>query len=88
MTTTQLKTVDYEYFHQILLHKYVKDGQIVGFIGTSSENIEMLLIDPEFRGKGVGPVLTNFAILGLKIEKLNVNEQNRQSLEFYKKLEF
>ena len=43
-----------EYFHQVLLHKYVQDGQIVGFIGTSRDNIEMLFIDPEFRGKWVG----------------------------------
>ncbi len=77
-----------EYFHHVLLHKYVKDGQIVGFIGTSSDNLEMLFIDPEFRGKGVGRVLTNFAITELKIENVDVNEQNFQALRFYKKLGF
>lgn len=77
-----------EYFHHVLLHKYVQDGQIVGFIGTSSDNIEMLFIDPEFRGKGVGRVLTNFAITELKIENVDVNEQNLQALGFYKKRGF
>lgn len=77
-----------EYFHHVLLHKYVQDGKIVGFIGTSSDNIEMLFIDPEFRAKGVGRILTNFAIVELKIEKVDVNEQNLQALGFYKKLEF
>jgi len=77
-----------EYFHQVLLHKYVQDGQIVGFIGTSSNNIEMLFIDPEFRGKGIGRVLTNFAVIELKIEKVDVNEQNLQAFRFYEKLGF
>lgn len=77
-----------EYFHHVLLHKYVQDEQIIGFIGTSSDNIEMLFIDPEFRGQGVGRVLTNFAITELKIDKVDVNEQNLQAVGFYKKLGF
>ena len=77
-----------EYFHNVLLYKYVQDGQIVGFIGTSSDNIEMLFIDPQFRGKGVGRTLTNFAIKDLNIEKVDVNEQNVQALRFYEKLGF
>ncbi|WP_151816217.1 GNAT family N-acetyltransferase [Acinetobacter soli] len=77
-----------EYFHQVLLHKYVQDGQIVGFIGTSNDNIEMLFIDPEFRGKGVGRVLTKFAVKDLKIEKVDVNEQNLRAVGFYEKLGF
>ncbi len=77
-----------QYFHHVLLHKYVQDGQIVGFIGTSSDNIEMLFIDPEFRSKGVGRVLTNFAVTELKIEKVDVNEQNLQAVGFYEKLGF
>ena len=51
-----------EYFHFVLLHKYVQHGQIVGFIDTSNDTIEMLFINPDFRGKGVGRVLTNFAV--------------------------
>ncbi|WP_151978511.1 GNAT family N-acetyltransferase [Acinetobacter soli] len=77
-----------EYFHHVLLHKYVQDGRIVGFIGTSSDNIEMLFIDPEFRGKGIGRVLTNFVVRELKIEKVDVNEQNLQAFRFYKKIGF
>ncbi|MCF3126816.1 GNAT family N-acetyltransferase [Acinetobacter soli] len=77
-----------EYFHHVLLHKYVQDGRIVGFIGTSSDNIEMLFIDPEFRGKGIGRVLTNFVVRELKIEKVDVNEQNLQAFRFYEKIGF
>lgn len=77
-----------EYFHHVLLHKYVQDGQIIGFIGTSSDNIEMLFIDPEFRAKGIGRILTYFAVAELKIENVDVNEQNLQALGFYQKLGF
>ena len=48
----------------------------------------MLFIDPDFRGKGIGSILTNFAITTLKIEKVDVNEQNPQAVGFYKKLGF
>ena len=77
-----------QYFHHVLLHKYVQNGKIVGFIGTSSDNIEMLFIDPEFIGKGIGQVLTNFAVTELKIEKVDVNEQNVQAVGFYEKIGF
>jgi putative acetyltransferase len=77
-----------EYFHHVLLHKYIVDGQIVGFIGTSSDNIEMLFIDPNFRAKGVERLLTDFAVKKLKIEKVDVNEQNLQAVGFYEKLGF
>ena len=77
-----------EYFHFVLLHKYVQHGQIVGFIGTSNDTIEMLFINPDFRGKGVGRVLTNFAVKDLKIKKVDVNEQNFQAIRFYEKLGF
>ena len=77
-----------EYFHFVLLHKYVQHGQIVGFIGTSNDTIEMLFINPDFRGKGVGRVLTNFVVKDLKIKKVDVNEQNFQAIGFYEKLGF
>ena len=77
-----------EYFHHVLLHQFVQNGQTIGFIGTSSNNIEMLFIDPDFRGKGIGQTLTNFAIQELNIRKVDVNEQNLQAVGFYKKLGF
>ena len=77
-----------EYFHFVLLHKYVQHGQIVGFIGTSNDTIEMLFINPDFRGKGVGRVLTNFAVKDLEMKEVDVNEQNFQDMGIYKKLEF
>ena len=75
-------------FQHVLLHKYVKDGQIIGFIGTSSDNIEMLFIEPDFRDQGVGKALTYFVIEELNIQKVDVNEQNPQAVGFYQKLGF
>ena len=77
-----------EYFHHVSLHKYVQNEKIVGFIGTSSNNIEMLFIDPQFRAKGIGRILTDFAITELKIRNVDVNEQNIQALRFYQRLGF
>ncbi len=77
-----------EYFKHVSLYKYVKDGQIVGFMGTSSDNIEMLFIEPAFRGQGIGKALTLFAMNKLNIEKVDVNEKNTQAVGFYQKLGF
>ena len=77
-----------EYFHHVVLHKYIQNNQIIGFIGTSQDNIEMLFIHPNFRGQGVGKVLTHFALETLNIQKVDVNEQNTQAVGFYKNLGF
>lgn len=77
-----------QYFHHVLLHKYVLNHHIVGFIGTSPDNIEMLFIEPEYRGQGIGKTLINFALQQLKIDRVDVNEQNLQACAFYKKLGF
>ena len=77
-----------EYFQHVLLHQYIQDNQIIGFIGTSPDNIEMLFIEPDFRGQGIGKALTLFAIEKLNIQKVDVNEQNPQAVGFYQKLGF
>lgn len=77
-----------EYFQHVLLHQYIQDNQIIGFIGTSPDNIEMLFIEPDFRGQGIGKALTLFVIEKLNIQKVDVNEQNPQAVGFYQKLGF
>lgn len=59
-------------------------NKIMGFMGVSSDNIEMLFIDASARGKGVGKLLVNHAINTLQITKVDVNEQNEQAIGFYK----
>lgn len=77
-----------EYFHHVLLNKYVIDQQIVGFLGTNDDNIEMLFILPEYRRSGIGKALLDFAVKQLQIYKVDVNEQNLQAVNFYQKMGF
>lgn len=67
-----------------------KDTQqrITGFAGVAGGKIEMLFIDPEHRGQGLGKLLLNHAIEHFHADKLDVNEQNPQALGFYLKLGF
>lgn len=64
------------------------DAQILGFIGVSEGNIEMLFIAPESRGLGVGKLLTCYAINCQQAIRVDVNEQNEQALGFYQHLGF
>lgn len=93
-----LKEEDILFFRPLILNTYFdavnllckKDekGIITGFLGTSNDNIEMLFIDPAFRGKGIGKELLSHAINRLGIRKVDVNEQNEQAIGFYKRFGF
>ena len=50
----------------------------------AEDNLEMLFIDPKYRGKGIGKSLLNYGIKNLNITKVDVNEQNEQAVGFYK----
>lgn len=63
-------------------------GNINGFIGVADNKIEMLFIDSDCRGKGIGKKLVTYAIDNLNATKLDVNEQNPQAVEFYKHVGF
>ena len=77
-----------QYFQHVRLDKYMINDKILGFLGTSSDNIEMLFIRPEARGKGIGRALIDFATTQLHIHKVDVNEQNPQAIGFYLKMGF
>jgi len=89
---------DILYFKPLILEKYFdavslfcvrnETKKITGFLGTSDDKIEMLFIDPEVRGRGIGKTLTEFAIHQLNISKVDVNEQNEQAVGFYLKMGF
>lgn len=65
-----------------------EDGKILGFLGVADQKIEMLFLDPDTRGKGIGKQLTEFAIRTLKVNAVDVNEQNEQAVGFYLKMGF
>ncbi|MDB6143682.1 MAG: acetyltransferase [Pseudomonas sp.] len=62
--------------------------RITGFAGIAGGKVEMLFIDPEHRGQGLGKRLLTHAIEHFHADKLDVNEQNEQALGFYLKLGF
>lgn len=73
------------YFPQVTLYKaqFIEGDEIAGFLGVLDNRIEMLFIDDQFRGQGIGKALLRFGINHLKVDELDVNEQNRQALAFY-----
>ncbi len=93
-----LKEEDILYFRPLIRNQYLdvvtlfcfrnEQGIIEGFIGTAEDKIEMLFIDPEVRGKGIGKLLIQFAIQNLGTTRVDVNEQNQQAVGFYQHLGF
>jgi putative acetyltransferase len=65
-----------------------RQGQVTGFLGLEGEKVEMLFIDPQWRGQGVGRNLLEHAIQAHGANALDVNEQNPQAVNFYLKMGF
>ena len=89
-----LKEEDIAYFKPLILNIYLdavelrccRDGdrKILGFVGVADGNLEMLFIDPAYRGKRIGKTLLDYAIDHFIVTKVDVNEQNEQAVGFYK----
>jgi putative acetyltransferase len=85
-------------FKPLILNQYLKAVQlwcvrdsnqkILGFLGISEDNIEMLFIHPAARGMGIGKRFAEFAIQVIGVRKVDVNEQNEQAVGFYEHLGF
>lgn len=88
-----LKEADIAYFKPLILNNYLdavelrciknENNRIIGFLGVAEDNLEMLFIHPEDRGKQIGKSLLTYAINDLKVSKVDVNEQNEQAVGFY-----
>jgi putative acetyltransferase len=94
-----LKKDDIDFFKDIILEKDVfshvelscvrdRENNMLGFMGVSGENLEMIFIDARFIGKGIGKMLLQHAIENLNIKKVDVNEQNEAALKFYEHFGF
>ena len=83
-----------EYVPQALLgvaHLLVaKDeaGAPAAFMGVEDGSLEMLFIDPEERGKGLGRRLLRLGIESYGVRRLAVNEQNPRAAGFYEHMGF
>ena len=92
-----LKEEDIAYFKPLILNTYLDavelkcikiNNKIVGFLGVAEQNLEMLFIHPEYRGKKVGKTLLKYSLDKLNVNKVGVNEQNEQAVGFYKHFGF
>ena len=72
-----------QYFDAVTLFGVKVEGKLMGFLGIHETDIEMLFIAPEARGKGVGKALLLHAVQELGCQKVDVNEQNQQAVDFY-----
>ncbi|AUM94751.1 TPA: GNAT family N-acetyltransferase [Clostridium botulinum] len=63
-------------------------GHIQAFMGVHQSKIEMLFVDSNSRGNGIGKKLINYAINVLNAKFVDVNEQNTQGVGFYKHMGF
>ena len=91
-----LQEQDLQALRPLILHTYLPgltitlarrscDHSIVGFTGVSKNRIEMLFVDADQRGKGIGKLLLLQATHEQGADELDVNEQNLLAITFYKK---
>ncbi|MCD8136490.1 MAG: GNAT family N-acetyltransferase [Parabacteroides gordonii] len=76
------------YFQYVTLVGFEQDGILAGFMGIAEENLEMLFVDNDYRGTGIGKKLIAYATANLHVTKVDVNEQNTQAVGFYKYMGF
>ena len=76
------------YFQYVTLLGFEQEGILAGFMGIAEENLEMLFVDNEYRGTGIGKKLIAYATANLHVTKVDVNEQNTQAVGFYKYMGF
>lgn len=55
----------------------------LGFIGLNETHVEMLFIEPDLRGKGIGRALLDHARTSRIQMSVDVNEQNPEAVGFY-----
>ena len=71
-----------------LLVAYEEDGQPMAFMGLEGKKLEMLFVDPQKRGCGVGKALVSYGREHYATEEVVVNEQNPLALGFYEHMGF
>ena len=76
------------YFQHVTLFGFEQEDILIGFMGIAERNLEMLFIDNNYRGIGIGKKLITYAIDNLQVTKVDVNEQNTQAVGFYKHIGF
>ena len=64
------------------------NGDYLGFMGIEKRRLEMLFLDPQYIGQGVGRKLVEYGAEKYQIGEVTVNEQNPKAVGFYEHLGF
>lgn len=62
------------------------EGKPVGFMGLDGEKLEMLFLEPDSRGQGVGEALFRLGEARYGLRRTTVNEQNPAARSFYERM--
>ncbi|MBB6670390.1 acetyltransferase [Cohnella nanjingensis] len=99
LTHTFLAESDIQFYREIVQNGALREVEIwvarnekqepTGFIGLVGTKIEMLFVDPESHGRGIGSRLIKHAqqLKGSMLQ-VDVNEQNDGACAFYKRFGF
>ncbi len=74
-----VKQIDFNSFSVYCL---TNDNTVLGFVGVADNKIEMLFLDPDFIGQGLGKKLMKFALEVLKADKVDVMSKTQMQLTF------
>ncbi|WP_424466283.1 GNAT family N-acetyltransferase [Pseudoclavibacter helvolus] len=58
-------------------------GRLVGFVALEDGVLEMLFVDADAQGGGVGSALLDSVLAGRRVTRVDVNEQNPIGRSFY-----
>ncbi|MEO5997092.1 MAG: GNAT family N-acetyltransferase [Chitinophagaceae bacterium] len=75
-------------FFSFSVHCLLNKNKVIGILGVADFNIQMLFIDADFIGRGLGKKLMLFALKELGANKVDVNEQNTKAVNFYSRFGF
>lgn len=90
-----LKEEDFELFKRLIPSEFLPqlkvfvvtdNDDVTAYFGVSEDNLEMLFVDAGARGKGYGKIAVEYILNTLQIDKVDVNEQNQQAVDFYFKM--
>ncbi|MCP1996416.1 acetyltransferase [Flavobacterium sp. HSC-61S13] len=85
----EIKTFLREFdFTTLEVYCLIQQEKISGFMAIHDHKLEMLFIDSDYFGIGLGRSLLDYAVEVLDVDRVDVNEQNTQAVGFYKKMGF
>ena len=89
---------DFYFLKPLIRNEYLKNvnlfcirdskKNVAAFIGLLGKKIELLFVRPDMRDKGMGKRLLTYAISLYGVNRVDVNEQNKQAVNFYEHFGF